>query len=390
MKKDAVEDKADNKAGEPVNTEEVFKNDANVLEYLNSLLSSVPAVVLESGETQFVRLAIDEGWKGLDAATALINNAVSYHNELSRKEVELLELENRNLKLREELASIDAQVLRSENENLRDQITRLTGQLDALKAAFEELTSENDGLKAWVGYIEEQSAVSVNTKDEIDAPPVDPNIDEQGAEMNPHQQGDFVPPDPVELPDNGIVEDSRVDLAGSAVAAQESVPVIEPCVIFEPELVSVARPDSGNAGSDARGFPDTLVLSRSRDLSGAATWGVKSSSRIIKQQTADSAAFSDSHEPEPSYEKPSTPEPIVREEVYGLAPLAQNDVERGDFLEGEPVSGGADLHPREDLELDLEPVPEPREVVRRNLKNYADLQNEVDSANKRTRHRLIL
>lgn len=140
MNKDAVEDKTD-KDGEPVDTEVVFKGEANVLEYLNSLLSSVPTVVLEPGETRFVRLSIDEGWKGLDAANALINNAISHQSQLSKKEVELLELENKNLKFREELANIDGQVLRDENENLKEQIVKLTEKLDTIKVALGELAA---------------------------------------------------------------------------------------------------------------------------------------------------------------------------------------------------------------------------------------------------------
>lgn len=394
MKKDAVEDKADNKAGEPVSTGVVFKSDANVLEYLNSLLSSVPAVVLESGETQFVRLAIDEGWKGLDAATALISNAISYHNDLSKKEVEQLEFENRNLKFREELASIDAQVVRSENEKLKEQIAWLTENLDTVKAALQELTAENDGLKARARFFEEQLAVLKNIKTAADPPSDGPeSVAEEGSGSETMSGLDHRSPsaeDPVEMRDNEIVEDVQENCAVTVFAEQEGIAANESCSSVEPERGYVSQPGSGNAKVDIKAFPNALILSRGRDLSGAAIRGGGSATKIIKQQTADLSLSPVSHEPVRPVEKPfksvttigevvCKPEPVTPEEPDGVKPG-----------ENGPVSGDPDLHTQEDTNPDMEPVPETSDVLRRKVKNYENLQSDADSANNRTRHTLIL
>jgi hypothetical protein len=72
-------------------------------------------------------------------------------------------------------------------------------------------------------------------------------------------------------------------------------------------------------------------------------------------------------------------------------PLPQQDDRASEFEpEDGPVQKTDALHPVGDAEIDMEHAPDPKVVVRRNVKNYQDLQNEADSADKKAGHTIVL
>lgn len=366
-----------------VKSEAVFNKDALVLDYLNSLLTSAPAMTMESGETHFVRLALDAAWKQANPADAFFNTSAGSENQLSKMEAEALEFENKNLKLKTELASIDSQVLRSENQDLKMEIACLTAQLSDTKSSLDVMTAENIDLKSRIDLLQDQlNTPIINLMDET--PPGQsglPLIANDTAEEDIKPDYEF---------------DDQLESA-DPVADQQEKPVVEtveqqeskPCE-FSAEILQVQVPsDKANQKIDQ----NVVILSRNTVATDILNRSVRHSSKIIKQLHADVGKHQSQQEQVPKFvtQNPVHQFSAVIEVDLKPEPVRQQQAEEpeNNLPDGDPVSKTDALHPVGDVEIDMEVAPDPKVVVRRNVKNYQDLQDGADSADTKAGHTIV-
>lgn len=402
MKKNTGKDEA-------VKADVIFHNDALVLDYLNSLLTSAPAMTMESGETHFVRLAIDAGWKQTDIAEAFVSTATVFENQLSRMEADALEFENKNLKLQAELASIDAQVLRSENHDLKMEIACLTAELNEMKSVFDEMFTESSDLKSRIDSLQNQlTASTINQKNET------PHEEASSEPIADKAAGEDIDPDSghdVQLETAEAAADQQEEPGLDPVEHQESrLPEISEEVLPEP-VTAVQQHQSGSGiaadmafvsqvqvpsdRADQKVERNVLILARNPVSADTQSRSARHSSKIIKQQQADVKKDLIPQESDRIITV-LMPNPVQHyaaaiDADWNPDPLPQQD-DRASEIEPEdgPVQKTDALHPVGDAEIDMEHAPDPKVVVRRNVKNYQDLQNEADSADKKAGHTIVL
>lgn len=380
------------------NTEEVitpklvFSDDALVVDYLNALLTSSPAITLESGEIHFVHMAIGDGWKPGVAGTEVVTPTSFHDNEQSNMEANVLRNENENLRFKAELAKIDVQVLRSENNNLKAEVSGLKSRLHEMEHSFETMMTENSDLRlrmdAARSELDSLSAQQMNARQEEQALSLqnEPSDAAAGAAVQEEE--------PVAAPT------AAADITADEVISENPTApvVIEPTshtadkIHFGNEQ-DTALISAGPVTDDlAKQKPDHDVVFSPRKsvVAGNPTQVIRPASKIIKQQQQRQRETEKLHKDAPqkplqreSYTLPAEKKP----DLVQLQQEAGAEVKPGEITASNPEIPRLD----DTDDIRMEPAPAPQVVVRRNVRNYEELQKETDSANKSPEgHTIIL
>lgn len=386
----------------------VFSDDAMVVDYLNNLLASAPTIDPDSGEIHFVHLptwARHEQTDGANASNTFVNKALFFGSEHSKAEVEGLRNENEHLKFKTELAEIDAQVLRSENDNLKLELACVVAQHDEAKSSLDSVLLQNNELLSRINSLQNQIDLSERSRAEAD---LHAKVDsaftiDTVTEKEAEPVSERVVPD--HCADAMIDQKEEPPLLDRAIR-QENIPNVvtiestpnpafidqkpyrddKICSGVDRDTAFISRPHAVNQNVDQ----NTTVFSRESGVSVPINRGAKPASKIIKQhQVKENPAFQTSDQTltiTPLHSLQNTkintePDRIVQQHIAEPA-TKQADV---------PPSNADILHLEDADGIDLEPAPAPKVVVRKNVKNYEDLQKETDPSNAvKAGHAIIL
>lgn len=366
------------------NTKLVFSDDALVVDYMNALLASAPALNLDSGVIHFVHMATGTSWEPPAATAATADKAIVYDSGFSTRRADELRNENEKLKFKTELAEIEVQVLRDENDALKIEISSLTAQLNEVRGSLGTLSSQNMELQSEAASLQNRLKLAtdlmnasssllesleqpVNKTEDNETSQVSPqnvSTDAADTETLPPEKGSGKHNDPV----NGNVIPKAAALESVGGARDDENPVA---------LLRTALPDDHDS---KKPFRDQVILSRA---DAHITHSAKTASKVIKQnhetnlrsrpeatsvvKTAEQyiTSFNEAIAAERPAQEPTTKE-VATEPDAPQTYCAERD---GGLLHVDGIDG-----------IDVESAPAPQAVVRQNLKNYSDLQNEPDAA----------
>lgn len=393
---------------EPFTSERLFSDDALVVDYLKSLLSSAPSMILDSGERHFMHLAIDAGWKLDGTSNAVVDAPMNFDTDRLRIEADMLRNENKELKFKAELAKIDAQVLRSENHNLKKKTISQKTQLNEITYTLETLVTENNELKLQKAFLQNQvDKRMADTKskaalmpDPVEAPEevplseterIVPDDTGESAASQREEPG-LVPFEPQEA----VTCESSQELSSNMVLV-EQIPCVDDRISFRDDLETeyISRVHFVDDKTKQKDTHEVVIGTRNRGEAHTPFQSAHPVSKIIKQQQVEKIQ---SHRVTVHAAKAVAPDPVqhynASREVertlqYAQQPLpvAEPEIRR----EEAPVSNKAMLLLDGTEEVDLKPAPAPKVVVRRNVKYYQDLQNEADGSNAaKEEHTIIL
>lgn len=393
---------------EPVNCEEVinhklvFSDDALVVDYLNNLLASAPAINPDSGEIHFVHLPT---WARRDhsgAANAFIDKALVFGTEQSKIEAEELRKENEHLKFKTELAEIDSQVLRDENHKLKTELTCLEAQRNEMKNTLDAILTQNNDLLSKMNLLQNQldlsekkSIEALSKTHEASAPiicevaeenadpvseiplpydnlePETENKEEHPFELAPQQEiipPEFtqeLPPDPVNIVERSYLEDNCC----SGVAQD---------TLFISRTHSLGQSDNPSVDHNAAVFSRRAVALDPIDRS------TKPSSKIIKQNHVKDNPRIQGTIPAAKVTPPNSSHHNKINKETDRKPdfVQQQQIEEPVISQKENPVPKMETHNAFDAdEIDLEPATAPKIIVQKHMKNYVDLQNETDPSN---------
>lgn len=377
-----------------INPDVVFTGDALVVDYLTTLLTSTPATSLDSSEIHMLHLAIEAGWKLVGGANATNDTALNIGNGLSKLEAEALESENKHLKFKEELAHIDTQVLRSENSSLKVEIAGLKTELREIQDTLETLLNEKNELQSRLD-VHQKTVIDTGVATPLERPHTSDQVIEESGATEPE---DIVPGgESCDAADQKIepelIQDVQHNIVPHETVRETSPPPvitaapprmnhnISSGVAEERAFIARAHPVDGTTHRvSAR---DAVLFSPHRSVVAAPTQSRGVASKIIKQhQSMDhqnireiDRIVKDIPQPPALHDKPvvaAVKSPDVVQQP--IVPEPDKPLETRSSPHEEP------LHKDGTAEIDVEPAPAPKIVVRRNVMNYEDLQKEADSA----------
>lgn len=374
------------------NPDLLFNDDALVVDYLNSLLASESALNMDSREIQILHQAIRSGWKSTGVAKAVAGNAMIYETDFSKIETDALRNENENLKFKTELATIDAQVLRGENNNLKIEITYLTAQLNEIKYKLSTAQAQNNELRLSIEAVHnqlsrkevdaERTTLHVNTELVSSAEKVTENMMVLEAEH-------AVPLETVEaVMDQKEKSQLDVTVQHDAIAGEFPREISPDSIMSTPaadlDRSFVSRVSAVNNGENQKNNSDAVVFSRKNIAEQTFFPRAKSVSKVIKQ---------------PSSEKihgTQQPDQAFKATAINTAHIGKNNNEanhRINLVQQQPeveiqnkLDDSASNNVTQPIdaaeEINVVPAPAPKVVVRRNVKNYEDLQKESEAGNR--------
>ncbi len=418
-----------------INPDLVFNNDGLVVDYLTALLTATPAMSVNSGEINLVHLAMEAGWNLSGVGNAAAYTSKTYESDHAIMEAEILRTENRNLKYRSELALIDAHVLKGENDNLKVEIGGLRGRLNEMKTAFDNMQHEINELKTMMESRNVPLAITSENSNNVASQVVDTVLE---ADPVPVEEFDLVedaisvgdvvldeglePVDGMELVEDDVAEKEEensdpnfVDqvVAIDGVTDREEAPDETPVsrtdiILFETDVetapvAAVADQKQDKAYSGIA--PDTAILSRvhvvddiavqkaapdlaegshKRTVADLSIKRAKPSQKIIKQHFVNK---NQSHKETTPAVKAASPNPVqhdkpaieVERKLNNLRQQLVEDLEIKQKEEPAAQKNTLALHADDINEIDMEPAPVPKVIVRRNVKFYEDLQKEASS-----------
>jgi hypothetical protein len=412
MKKNSGKDEPDNSEA-VANLELLFCNDALVVDYLNALLASEPAVKMDFREIHFVHQDTANGRKSGSPAYEGIGNSIAIETETSI--VEKLKAENENLKFQSELSSIDVQVLRSENDKLKvekvdlqEQLKEIGSKLNDSMSQLNESLDQNEHLKASVADSREQlDRLTAAEKDKV--PSV--NLDSVNVvEIPPEPVSDVIEKgdsseikiEPINTVEHG---DSSQQIIDNSVQSENTVPdreiVTQDSLRFgQPDLqVGLARsiisPTNVADDRESRAKKATVsIFSREKTAESFSTQSFQPVSKVIKQNQAEQHQFN-----RQGGQNPKVSSPVEFHASESVKKTADNP-------EPAPLKPVVEVKKRQDAtivvseltqliditaEIDLPVAPTPQAIVRRDVKFYEELQKESESVHKAEKvHTLIL
>jgi len=365
------------------NPELLFCNDATVVDYLNALLESEPALNMDFREIHFVHQEIIPNSK----ANTIVGNAMLFDAEFSKTEVNELRSENENLKFKTELAEIDAQVLRSENNKLKIEKERLVAQLVEMREKLNTIQVENASLIQNAKTVLHQVAPpAVNIEEQAENVLVDSN---HCAEKPVDERIDYEPEQTVEceIPEQEL--QPKQELQPESELQPEPAKVVEECRNDDRQCIPVeqerlilsgvtTRSDSEKKSSRS----DVTIFSRENTTGAISRQSAQTVSRVIKQHPAE---INHNRQTEHIL-KVASPDVVPsdnNEADNRLIFVQQHHVaEIENSQEAEATASIAVAEPLKDVdEIDMPPAADPKVIIRRNVKNYEDLQKESDSKN---------
>lgn len=387
MKKNTDKDETTKSEGIS-NPELLFSDDGLVVDYLNSLLASAPALKLDSGEIHFVHLSIGAGWIPARATNTVVDTSMRYESEISAMEAEVFKNENENLKFKAELANIDIQVLRSENDKLKTDVTSLTAQLNEMTQTLDAMLTENNDLKSRIApcqnklnvedktpHLQADSVINpemaTENESESDAEPVVSHDDiETMTDQEEEPELEFVAPQnlfPVEIA-MGISDDSVIDVQEQGINEIDQ----DTAIISRPHAVI----DRVNQKTDHA----VVIFSRKINETVSSVQNAKQVSKVIKRQYVQE--FHTIQESDQD-QQGTFQNPVQHEETIEKSERQPEFVQqRPETIREDVAVSNKDAQRLDDTdEPDLVPVPAPKVVVRRNVKHYEDLQKESESVN---------
>ncbi len=399
MKKNTTANEAVHTDG-VINPKLVFSDDALVVDYLNSLLASAPSMSLDSGEIHFVHLAIGTDWESPGTANSAVDTPMVFDSKLLNIDAEELRKENEHFKFRTELAEIDSQVLRGENDNLKVEIARLTIQLTEMKKSLDAMADQNSTLQLWIDqHLNQLTTLSAGM---TESSPHSPEQSERTVDDIADATRELVSEPAVPLDSTDAVTDQSVEPELAPEIQQDSVPS-DTIQDFSPLPEIVVQDVSSDKKTGHTIDPDTAIISQShvevdrtsqgtghnvvvfsntRVAAGTSVQSVRPVSKVIKQhQTVKHYSHQESDQALKNHSR----DHVQQADIHALAEKKPDVVQQHDDVTeqkqmDEPFSKLDTLHLDDVEDIKLEPVPDPKVVVRKNVKNYEDLQKEADPA----------
>ncbi len=367
------------------NPELLFCSDATVVDYLNALLESEPAMNMDFREIHFVHQDVNSN----SNTTAIIGNAMLLNGEYSKTEVDELRSENENLKFRIELTEIDAQVLRGENGKLKTVKEHLIAQLREIKEQLNTLRAENDTMRQAAKSVRHLPDPPLQRDEsrkervpEAVALPVEKTIDEK---VEPAAEQ----PEPCEEPQ----QEPELQLEPESVAiVEERRNDYNPTVITEQEREFFAHANITNEGVKKRDTPDVTVFSRKNVVQRITRKNSQASSTLIKRQSAEKSNTRKDLivKTTSQYEAPLDNRGVDMRQKFLPQPQVA-EVEKKLEEAVVPAAITAVLPLKDGDEIVMPPAPASKVAIRRNAKFYEDVQKDSDP-NKviETGHNLVL
>ncbi|MDD2364741.1 MAG: hypothetical protein PHN84_01110 [Desulfuromonadaceae bacterium] len=400
----------------------VFSDDALVVNYLNALLASAPSSITDSAEIQFVHIANGVPWKPATAMNGYSGNPIKY-DSYPKNEAEDLRKENEHLKFRIELAEIDSQVLRSENNNLKAEIAAKIQQLDELQVCLDKVLNENIEFQSKIEEL--QIELDLSTADKINTSllgfvGIRTNEDESHEEeVEPEQPEVCEPFESTEITDSPQetavleVEETvafQTETEAPAMSAEPSIVSAPPEINYSSKAVYgidedtalISRPQPELERGVENKVQETVYVSKSEQVIGVAPKSSRSDSKILKPQDVSrlQSQLEIKGQP-PKIEQERSYQESVKEQPPSLAELNMQESPtplNTEVKGAEPVEqseASSDLSSvtlNRDCtdEIDMEAAPDPKIVVKRNVKLYEDIQKVTDGTQPATDGRGIV
>jgi hypothetical protein len=368
-----------------VNPELLFCDDALVVDYLNALLASEPALNMDFREIHFVHQEIQPNIR----ANTIVGNAMSIESEFSITEVDILRSENENLKFKTELASIDAQVLRNENDKLKIEKNRLVAQLSEMKVKLTTVQAENDSLR--------QSAETASYRLDPPATHVEDQMQDAHTDFITHTEiateGDVSDPEHIFLEE--IAEQDSPPEAVVMVEECRNDCKIKTSIPIDQERSIISGTPIPNDFVKKMNTHGVAIFSRERTAGGVSLQNDQPLSKVIKHHPAERNRTQQTGH----IQKTASPNAIPREKNKNAADFSPNFVPQQHHIaeiesnqETDTTSPYAAVQQLKNAdEITMPDAPEPKVVIRRNVKNYEDLQKESDSIKTtETGHTIVL
>ena len=386
MGKTTDKEKAGNSAG-VANPELLFNGDALVVDYLNSLLASESALNMDSREIQMLHQAIRSGWKSTGVPKTVAGNEIIYETDFSKIETDALRNENENLKFKTELATIDAQVLRSENNNLKTEITYLTAQLNEMKDKLSTVQTQNNELRSSIEAVHTQLS-----RKEVDAESATLHMNTESVPL-PEEVTEHVMVSELEhavsLETVAAVTDqketSQVDVTVQHDAITGEIPreILLSSPVADLDRSFITRVTDINNRESQKNNSTAVVFSRKNSAEQTFLPRPQSVSKVIKQSTAEKNHGTQQAGQVLKATAITTAQSGKNnnEATRRINVVQQHPVVEIQNKQEDPASNKGTLLIDAAEEIDVAPAPDPKIVVRRNVKNYEDLQKESDTRN---------
>lgn len=380
----------------------LFCDDALVVDYLNALLTSEPALNMDFREIHFVHQAARAGWKSTGIDNSLAGTSIMIETGFSKNEADVLRSENENLKYKTELAAIDTHVLRSENNNLKVEIARLMAQLNEVECKLQATRVQNSDLRSSIETGHRELNVSTTSVESItehvhaDSEPyleetAETSIEADSELVVTHELVDVVI-DQKEKPEldfaaqhnSGAGEISRELSPDPVVVVQEYRRDDTARPAIDPERSILSHVDIENDRKSQKNNYESAIFSRKNAVEKMPIQSARPVSKVIKRQHTEKfqddqqtgnvlkATSINSYHPGKNYNETGRKPNSVQQQHVTEVVHKQNE---------DPASHTLTQIPDVADEINLESTPAPKVVVRRNVKNYEDLQKESDSAN---------
>ena len=380
-------------------SEAIFIDDLPLVDYLNALLSSAPPLNCDVFPKFFTPPPNHPYKTAVNHSIVVADKDEKKHVDELYRELELLKKENQQLRFESELSKIDVEVLRSENEKLTTVNSQYKSELIKNQAAVESLVAEKKSLKARIVPLETQIKELIEARNaasqSADIPQavhssrhndaalavevIDKNNDQQPEQKITLPEPDAAMHPSVTAPKKSVEtavlaqvsnQERNLFLSESANSAKPSALPAE----REIRLVSASSPDKQEMKAPHSSLHDVLAK--------VSVKSSKSSAKIIKPSKA---AITDEIMPPAQTVTHKQIEIIAQADTPSTPPIKQTTAPPVQQPEEQVLSAAQqeqDLaEPAKPLnpdDIELESVPTPKLVVRKNAQNYAQMQQEAD------------
>ena len=395
-----------------INHKLVFSDDAVVVDYLNHLLASTQTTTSDSGEIHFVHMPTWSGLEPVVPSNTFVDNSLVFGIDHSKIAIEGLRKENETLKFKTELAEIDSQVLRGENDILKEEISYLTAQRNEMKSALDAISTQKNDLLTKINFLQSQRDLSERNVAEA--------LQRHAAESfaftvetaTDHERKPE--PEPVVLYDgcSAMTEQEEEPSLELSPLQEIIVPEIAPQTPPSPAVIVHTLPDAKkytgidqdtafisrtialNNSENPRLNREPVVFSRRPVAFSALERSPIPASTLIKQHDVKENHRFQNADQSFKIEPLSTlqPDRTNKDAVQKLEVVHQQHIAEPEIIPIDaPITHKDMLHSDEVDGIDLEPAQAPTVIVRKNVKNYMDLQKETDPDNAaKTAHAIIL